>query len=149
MVPELLTICTPPIAVAVQTHCPYVYLFQSICFTRYTTHGLPGASSCTTPYIQLGQWPDARVLPIQVPAWDLDLNLQDQGWEKLEYLHCILHKEGYATMDRWVPADEVHKNDPVKFLDYIESMLDDTISPWVCVYELEDIAKSLMNPLMS
>ena len=42
-------------------------------------------------------------------------------------------------MDRWVPADEAHKNDPVKFLDYIESILDDEISPQVCVYELEDI----------
>ena len=44
-------------------------------------------------------------------------------------------------MDRWVPADEVHKNDPVKFLDYIESMLDDKISPRVHVYKLEDITK--------
>ena len=32
-------------------------------------HGLPGTSSCNTPYIQLGcQQPDVRVLPIQVPA---------------------------------------------------------------------------------
>ena len=44
-------------------------------------------------------------------------------------------------MDRWVPAEEAHKNDPVKFLYYIESMLDDEISPQVCVYELEDITK--------
>ena len=44
-------------------------------------------------------------------------------------------------MDRWVPADEVHKNDPVKFLDYIQSTLDDEISPQVHVYELEDITK--------
>ena len=44
-------------------------------------------------------------------------------------------------MDRWVPADQAHKNDPVKFLDYIESMLDDEISPWVHIYELEDITK--------
>ena len=61
--------------------------------------------------------------------------------EKLDYLLCILGKEGYATMDRWVPADEAHKNNPVKFLDYIESTLDDEISPQVCVYELEDITK--------
>ena len=61
--------------------------------------------------------------------------------EKLDYLLCILGKEGYAAMDRWVPADEVHKNDPEKFLGYIESTLDDKISPWVCVYELEDITK--------
>ena len=40
-----------------------------------------------------------------------------------------------------VPADEVNKNDPMKFLDYIESMLDDEISTQVHVYELEDITK--------
>ena len=61
--------------------------------------------------------------------------------EKLDYLLCILGKEGYATMDRWVPTDEVHKNDPKKFLDYIENTLDDEISPRVYVYELEDITK--------
>ena len=61
--------------------------------------------------------------------------------EKLDYLLCILGKEGYAAMDRWVPADEVHRNDPAKFMDYIESMLDDEISPQVHVYELEDITK--------
>ena len=61
--------------------------------------------------------------------------------EKLDYLLCILGKEGYANMDRWVPADEAHKNDPRKFLDYIESTLDDEISPQVCVYKLEDITK--------
>ena len=44
-------------------------------------------------------------------------------------------------MGRWVPADEAHKNGPVKFLDCIESTLDNEISPWVCVYELEDITK--------
>ena len=46
-------------------------------------------------------------------------------------------------MDRWVPADETHKNDPAKFLDYIESTLDDKISPQVRVYELEDITKEV------
>ena len=61
--------------------------------------------------------------------------------EKLDYLLCILGKEDYATMGRWVPADETHKNNPVKFSDYIESTLDDEISPWVHVYELEDITK--------
>ena len=43
-------------------------------------------------------------------------------------------------MDRWVPADEAHKNDPVKFLAYIESMLDE-IFPHVHVYKPEDITK--------
>ena len=76
--------CTSPIAVAVavQKHtAKNVYLF--IYFIWYTTHGLLSASTHTTPYLQLGcKWPDVRVLPIQVPAWDLDLNLQDQGWGK-------------------------------------------------------------------
>ena len=44
-------------------------------------------------------------------------------------------------MVRWVPADEEHKKNPTKFLDYIESTLDDKISPRVHVYELEDITK--------
>ena len=70
-----------------------------------------------------------RVLPIQVPALDLNPYCKIKAEEKLDYLLCILGKEGYAAMDRWVPADEAHKNDPVKFLDYIESMLDDEISP--------------------
>ena len=48
---------------------------------------------------------------------------------KLDYLLCILGKVGYAAMDRWVPADEGHKNDLMKFLDYIGSMLDDEIPP--------------------
>ena len=70
----------PP--VAVHTH-NNDNLFHSAYFTWYATHGLPSASSCTTPYNKLGCWqPDVRVLPIQVPAWDLDLNLQDQGWGK-------------------------------------------------------------------
>ena len=71
------------------THCQNVNLFHSIYFW-YATHGLPTASSCTTPYIQLGfQQPDVRVLPIQVPAWDLDPNSQEQGWWKtwLSALH--------------------------------------------------------------
>ena len=44
-------------------------------------------------------------------------------------------------MDRWVPANEAHKNDPKKSLDYIESTLDNEISLQVHVYKLEDITK--------
>ena len=70
-------IFVPPPSVAIQTDCQNVNLTHSIYFW-YATHGLPGTSSCTTPYIQLGcQQPDARVSPIQVPAWDFDQNLQD------------------------------------------------------------------------
>ena len=49
--------------------------------------------------------------------------------DELDYLLCIPGKEGYATMDQWVLADEAHKNNQEKFLDYIESTLDDKISP--------------------
>ena len=48
--------------------------------------------------------------------------------EHLDYLLCILGKEGYAAMDHWVPPDEGHKQDPDKFIDYIKSTLDDKIS---------------------
>ena len=106
--------------------------------------------------------PMAFQMPVHVPLSTYNWAASDQMWEfclfkcqletwtricrikaeeKLDYLLCILGKEGYAAMDRWVPADKAHKNDPVKFLDYIESMLDDEISPRVHVYELEDITK--------
>ena len=44
---------------------------------------------------------------------------------------CSLHpgQRELCFHGQMVPADEAHKNDPVKFLDYIESMLDDEISP--------------------
>ena len=106
--------------------------------------------------------PMAYWVPVHVQLPTYDWAVSDQMWEfclfkceletwthickikaeeKLDYLLCILGKEDYAAMDRWVPADEAHKNNPKKFLDYIESMLDDEISPWVHVYELEDITK--------
>ena len=135
-------IFVPPPPVAVQTHCQNVYLFWSVCFTRCATNGQPWTSSCTTPYIQLGcQWPDARgsLFKCQLETWTRICKIKAE--EKLDYLLCILGKEGYATMDRWVPADEMHKNDPAKFWDYIESTLDEKISPQVHVYELEDITK--------
>ena len=106
--------------------------------------------------------PMAYQAPVHVPLPTYDWAASDQMWEfclfkcqletwtrickikaeeKLDYLICILGKEGYATMDRWVPADEAHKNNPVKFLDYTENTLYDKISPQVHVYELEDITK--------
>ena len=101
-------------------------------------------------------------VPVNVPLLTYNWNAADQMWEFclfkcqletlfrlckikaeecLDYLLCILGKEGYATMDQWVLADEVYKNYPEKFLDYIESTLDDEISPQVHVYELEDVKK--------
>ena len=106
--------------------------------------------------------PMAYQVPVPVPLTTYNWAASDQIWEfclfkcqletwthihkikaeeKLDYLLCILGKEGYTTMDRWVPADEAHKNDPMKFLDYIESTWDNEISPRVHVYKLEDFAK--------
>ena len=100
--------------------------------------------------------------PVNVPLPTYDWNVADQMWgfwlfksqldtwfwlwkikavECLDYLLCILGKDGYAAMDHWVPPDEAHKWDPERFLDYLESTLDDAISPWVCIYELEDVKK--------
>ena len=93
-------------------------------------------SLCTTMYNQMQEF---CLFKCQLETWARIRKIKAE--EKLDYLLCILGKEGYATMDRWVPADEAHKNNPVKFLDYIESTLDDEISPLVCVYELEDISK--------
>ena len=75
----------------------------------------------------------------QLETWTCNHKIKAE--EKLDYLLSILGKEGYAILDRWVQADEAHKNDPTKFLDYTESMLDDKISPQVHVYKLEDITK--------
>ena len=111
----------------------------------YACHTCPLSSpcQCATPHIWLGcSWPDARVLPVQVPAWDLVLACKIKAEDHLDYLLCILGKEGYVAMDCWVPLDEGHKWDPEKFLNYIKSTLDDEISPWVHVYELEDVKKS-------
>ena len=101
--------------------------------------------------------------PVNVPLPTYDWNAADQmqefhlfkcqleTWFRLckikadecpDYLLYILEKEGYVAMDCWVLSDEGHKCNPEKFLDYIESTLDDEISPWVCVYELEDVKKT-------
>ena len=88
--------------------------------------------------------------PINVPLPTYDWNVADQmhgfrlfkcqldKWiwlhkikaeEHLDYIFCILGKEGYAAIDHWVPTDEAHKQDPKKFLNYLESTFDDEILP--------------------
>ena len=88
--------------------------------------------------------------PINVPLPTYDWNVADQmhefrlfkyqfdTWiqlhkikaeEHLDYLLCILGKKGYAAKHHWVPTDEAHKQDPMKFLGYLDSTLDDEISP--------------------
>ena len=100
--------------------------------------------------------------PVNVPLPTYDQNAADQmqefhlfkcqleTWfrlckikaeECLDYLLCILGKEGYTAVDCWVPPVEGHKWDPEKFLNYIKSTLDDEISQWVHAYELEDVKK--------
>ena len=119
-------------------------------------------STSSTPPTSPDMPPMAYQVPVSVPLPTYNWAASNQMWEfclfkcqletwtplckikaeeKLDYLLCILGKEGYAVMDRWVPVDEVHKNDPVKFLDYIESTLDNEIFPGVHVCELEDITK--------
>ena len=44
-------------------------------------------------------------------------------------------------MDHWMPTHPADKNDAGKFLNYLESTLDDEISPHVRVYEQEDVKK--------
>ena len=61
--------------------------------------------------------------------------------DEVDYLLSILGKERYAAIDCWMPTDPADKNDAGKFLDYLESTLDDEISPCVRVYELEDVKK--------
>ena len=44
-------------------------------------------------------------------------------------------------MDCWKPIDPADKNDALKFLNYLESTLDDEIIPYVRVYEQEGVKK--------
>ena len=53
--------------------------------------------------------------------------------DEVDYLLSILGKEGYAAMDCWMPTDPADKNDAGKFLNYLESTLDDEISSCVRV----------------
>ena len=61
--------------------------------------------------------------------------------DEVDYLLSILCKEGYDVMDHLRSTDSADNNDAGKFLDYLESTLDDEISLCVRVYELEDIKK--------
>ena len=61
--------------------------------------------------------------------------------DEVDYILSILGKEGYTAMDHWMPTDPADKNDAGKFLDYLESTLDDEISLHVRVCELEDVRK--------
>ena len=49
--------------------------------------------------------------------------------DEVDCLLSILGKEGYAVMDCWMPTGPAGKNDAGKFLNYLESTLDDEIFP--------------------
>ena len=66
------------------------------------------------------QMQEFHLFQCQLETWTQICRIKAE--EKLDYLICILGKESYAAIDRWVPADEAHKNNPVKVPDYIESM---------------------------
>ena len=46
-------------------------------------------------------------------------------------------------MHCWMPTDPADKNDAGKFLNYLESTLDDEISPCGRVYHLQDVKKRI------
>ena len=83
---------TPPMAYQVQVHVP-----------------LPMYNWAASNQMQ-----DFCLFNCQLETWTQLCKIKAE--EKLDYLLCILGKQGYAAMDRWVPADEAHKNNPVKFL---------------------------------
>ena len=85
------------------------------------------------------QMHEVRLFKCQLDTWIQICKIKAK--EYMDYLLCILGKEGYAAMDCWVPTDGVHKKDPMKFLNYLKRTLDDEISPSVWVYKLEDIKK--------
>ena len=151
-----------------QLHCVKIWSQSDWQFWRYWWFCIPTPCSCSntarmsTSSTSPDMPPMAYQVPVHVPLptynWAASNQMQEfclfkcqlETWtcihkikaeEKLNYLLCILGKEGYAAMDRWVPADEAHKNDPMKFLDYTESTLDKEIFPQVHVYKLEDITK--------
>ena len=136
---------------AIFVSSPY---FSDLTIENMASEPTSSASMPTTPFLCQA--------PVNVPLPTYDWNVADQmqefhlfkfqleTWfrllkikaeECLHYLLCILGKDGYAAMDHWVLLDEGHKQNPEKFLDYIESTLDDKISPQVCVSELEDVKK--------
>ena len=140
-VPELLTILYTPYSCSCSNSLPKFQpppLLHQICHPWPTKHQFPYPPSMYNWAASNQMW-EFHLFKCQLETWTRICKIKAD--EKLDYLLCILGKEGYDAMDRWVPADEAHKNDPVKFLDYIGSTLDDEISPWVCVYELEDITK--------
>ena len=48
--------------------------------------------------------------------------------DEVANLLSILGKEGYATMDCWMPTNPADKNNPGKFLNYLESTVIESMS---------------------
>ena len=85
----------------------------------------------------LDQMQEFQLFKHQFTSWKICQIMSDE----VDYYLSILGKEGYAAMDHWMLTDPADKNDAGKFLDYLESTLDDEISPHVRVYELEDVKR--------
>ena len=74
--------CTPPVFLIWEPSVFLNYVSTNV-ISIYACHTCPLSSpcQCATPHIWLEcSWPDARVLPVQLPAWYLVLASQDQGW---------------------------------------------------------------------
>ena len=77
-------------------------------------------SVCHSPHIT-GMWltrcMSLELFKCQLDTWFWLCNVKAE--ECLEYLLCMLGKEGYAAMDCWVPTDEADKCVPENFLNYL------------------------------
>ena len=143
-----------------QTNISRVIAIHSCTSVPHNCYLLTANKMSTPPESASGSGIVVQV-PINVPLPMYDQNAPDQmqefqmfkcqftSWKKIcqimsdevDYLLSIISKEGYAAMDHWMPTDPADKNDAGKFLNYLESTLDDKIFPCVRVYELKDVRK--------
>ena len=89
------------------------------------------------------QMHEFRLFKCQLDTWIEFCKVKAE--EHLDYLLCILGKEGDAAMTHWVPTDEAHKQDLKKILDYLESTLDNEISPKFKYMSLRISRRGLTN----
>ena len=117
-VPKILTILYTPCS------CPHTQQCQPLplCLLHLMCHPWPTKCQCMCHFphmtgLLVTRW-EFCLFKCQLETWTWLCKIKAD--EKLDYLLCILGKEGYDTMDWWVLANEALKNDPEKFLDYRE-----------------------------
>ena len=127
--------------------CPLHRVQHLICLPHLSFVQPP--SMCHSPHDwNVADWMhEFRLFKCQFDTWFQLCKIKAE--ECLDYLLCILGKDGYAAMDHWVPTDEAHKWDSEKFLDYLESTLDDEISPKSEYMSLKISRRGLTNQLMN